>query len=610
MLRSAYEAITNSRYGVFNDEHKKKLGLRLQAQTDVVPARVIAGDNGGLALKLFCGTSRINSAGKPDGSQFAAWIPAYGVRERHFPGHEYCVHGERVKAKLVFCKHQRQWTFWRVVAAAPVNQPLPHVSERDLPDLRGRWGYDREIVFKEVEGYVVKSRRLIRFKHDERLFFNINSARVQPNVPIPHSVQDDYNNLLADYRKVHEHGACPASGPGVVQGSHITDEHNLSVGDFVYVSFNNPHETSRTVRKIFPVQISRDLHDASPWDCLDSSLRPPTSLDTLSPAERLFGWVNADGQGAWRGKVRITSLSTSHPDQISAVARFQRSMPLTILGAPKPSQGRFYVGNRNGDAQPHGLDKKQVGYTRDKRIRGRKMYLTPRLLTSPEQAPYWTQPWEDRTQRSVEGYHQEYRQPNGNNCESNQNRSITGWIRQGTEIHFSLRVENLRKEEVGALLTLINFSSWAGKEAVLRLGMGKPFGLGCLQISLGEAPRIVTADKWQNFYKNLSAISYSDITTSEEMNTFQQSFQQEMATAFNKKNWTDLPFVRAFTAIAKGPEDNYPVHYPRGTDDRDPNNNETLSFKWFVSNEKSVQRQVPGYVLPNAANINPLPKQP
>lgn len=126
--------------------------------------------------------------------------------------------------------------------------------------------------------------------------------------------------------------------------------------------------------------------DASPWDLLDESLRPAMTIDDLSPADRVFGWVKSDrqvddstnpasGSVAVRGLLRISPVvcESSVDDAIQSFPG--DGVPLAILSTPKPQQGRFYVATSpKGEAQQNGLSKIDAGYAKDKGLRGRKVY--------------------------------------------------------------------------------------------------------------------------------------------------------------------------------------------------------------------------------------------
>ncbi|GIW92469.1 MAG: hypothetical protein KatS3mg110_0510 [Pirellulaceae bacterium] len=63
---------------------------------------------------------------------------------------------------------------------------------------------------------------------------------------------------------------------------------------------------------LYPVNISRKLFDVAPLDLLPESLRPADAISKLSPADRVFGWVNQEGKGAYRGQIRIGPVEVPH----------------------------------------------------------------------------------------------------------------------------------------------------------------------------------------------------------------------------------------------------------------------------------------------------------
>ncbi len=576
LLRSAYEAVTNSRLGVFNvEQHRAKLGLRLPANANVIPGRVSRKGND-WEVTLFTGTSQIGPDGRAQGPLYAAWIPAY--RRAGNMGNMHGT-GTRVWASLAQKEHRsRRFSFYEVVTM----------------DTK------RQNANQNVEGFIVKTGKMIRNKHDERLFFNTNKPKV---LPVAQNVVEEYEALLADYQKTHEGGALPPDTQ-CIHGKHITDpaRKKLSDGDFLYVKLNpgliNTPRKLECVEKLYPVQISRDLHEGSPLDCLHPSLRPATKRENLSPADRLFGWVSQEGEGgegAWRGKMRISQPKMEGP----GMKRFPngKALPLTILGAPKPAQARFYLGDGVGKPQNNGSEKKSVGYKNNKRLRGRKFYWHHKGVCG--NAAYWANPWEDRTTQESGGYRQEYRALRDGE-RTNQNRSITGWMEPGTTARFSLYVENLFWEELGALLWLLSL----GDAFHFRLGLGKPLGLGSVQLKLDPGREIeggvgdALASRYEGF-SPLPSLSHEDRDQAIE------SFKGALTRAFGKP-FDGLDFIKAFLAVGKGPEDHLPVHYPRLRRERS-----SISYEWFVKNERfSRDVPLPGISLPNAVDDTGLPYEP
>jgi len=500
MLSSAYEIVTNSRYRVFGKrQHKKRLGYRSPARANLVPGRVSCSD-GNWSVTLFTGTSTINQDGSADGPLYAAWLPCFDQdnRQKICSGLQHGV--QYTDVTLQKYRHtERHFEFWSVSRIQ--GHALSPITAHTEP-------LGASIT---VSGYVVKSGKIFVKKHDERFFFNCypGAASPCPNpLPISDKVRKNYEDLIADYQRVHEGDANPPIGGGSVHGAHIEDKKRLELSDgcFVYVKMN-----SGTVSALYPVQISRELNEKAPWDFLDDSLKPAESIDKLSPADRLFGWVAQERTrepGAWKGKVRIGDgvyVPRSQEDPPSPVQRFNNPLPLSILGAPKPAQARFYLGDGSGKPQKDGQSKEKAGYKNGKKLRGRKVYLHHTLahLDGEGKAAYW-----DERQGAKMAVLPEYRQPSGERQCTGQNRSITGWIPKGTDFRFDIKVENLTREELGALLALLSL-----EQQYFRLGFAKPLGLGSVALSIqwnGEEPLpFITGEDFKERYHKLDASASS-----------------------------------------------------------------------------------------------------
>lgn len=621
MIRSAYEIITNSRFGVLGPQHRDRLSWRRKASAGVVPGQIRhdpTTDN--WAVHLYCGTSTIGPNGKASGPLYAAWIDAYPKPSWAGNITALPATGTSVHAALVECGHQKApgashdpWTFWLVVGMwdhAPSEEELSAVLQSLAAHSNGRakWSYKngqpkRPDDLKVVEGIVVQSGPIAQNKHCERLFFDNKGGRA---LDLPKPVLNAYNLLLRHYREVHEG---ETATPRIPYGRHITTPSSLSDGDFVYVQVRQ-QGAGYLVEKIFPVQISRDLHDVPPLDCLDRSLKPASCLAELSPADRLFGWTNPSGHGAWRGKVRIEALGLTGPNGQEHVLRFvdqgqAMTLPLSILGSPKPSYGRFYVGDGNGNPQREGIPKEQTGYTDTKRLRGRKVFWNHKAIAT--NANYWNRPWQDRTanNQAVSGFHQEYRQPDAAGPQSNQNVSFTGWIQPGSVARFRMRVENLTREELGALLYLLELP----EGVLLAMGHGKPLGFGRVRISLASSAPVKVApnENWESLYWSELVDDWVNeqgfFLDESKWESFREAFKRAMRDAYSgtlqnpDHTYDELPFVKAFLHVNRG--DNLPVHYPRTAPARlDGNGTLRPSYEWFVANDREQHGRCPGKTLP------------
>ena len=80
-------------------------------------------------------------------------------------------------------------------------------------------------------------------------------------------------------------------------------------------------------------QKGRKKHDKSPLELLDLSLHPASSLDTLSPADRLFGWVPSPLSAYYGLDKNIDSLIGRHVNRINCL----------VGNSPKDLTAQAYV---------------------------------------------------------------------------------------------------------------------------------------------------------------------------------------------------------------------------------------------------------------------------
>lgn len=348
--------------------------------------------------------------------------------------------------------------------------------------------------------------------------------------------------------------------------------------------------------------------NASARDLLHESLHPAAATGQLSPADRVFGWVKVDADTgsrsrgervAARGLLRISPVRCQS-NASDAVASFESpGIPLAILSAPKPQQGRFYVAkSQDGEAQKDGLAKVEAGYSPGKGLRGRKVYPHQRSLPDG----HWDHPVEDRTQsaQGMPAHYQEYRRPCKGEQEQrdNQNRSILGWIKPGAQFSFDIQVMNLSQVELGALLWLLTLPD----DHFFRFGGGKPLGFGSVRLEI-ESCDLRTGNALLDRYRAWK----DESPLNDSCQSAVEAFKQAVARAYpaSNGNFHQVPFIRAFLCACKGHAGNLPVHYPRATQNGQPGppSPDGESFKWFVANESEENR----YALSDLAEDEGLP---
>ncbi|OKH18643.1 TIGR03986 family CRISPR-associated RAMP protein [[Limnothrix rosea] IAM M-220] len=588
MLRSAYEAITNSRLAVL-DKHDKRLAYRMDARegTTAKPARVEQ-RNDGLYLRIL-EEPRASCIGG------AAKLPRYDKNSRaidkgergrasvKYPNRALPQHGDRVRVLL---------SKGKVTKIEPWNS-------NNQPG--GDWKF----------GWVCVTGANISTKQNERVFIQ-HSDTEDPAIKITPAITELWENLISDYQKTHKKdlterenkGQSPRDYLGFKPGEtawsrHVFDPNQcqLTEGILCYVELDenyNPDDLqSRDIIALQPVTISRRLYDKKPINLLSDSLQPAVDFNELSPADRVFGWVNQNNRkpkkkdsknNAYKGQLRVHSIECSTPiDQAINNDLGELGVPLAILGEPKPAQTRFYAAEdkkgspiANDGKEPQ---EKKYGYESEARgLRGRKVY--PHHSSLPE--GYWDS--------STEDVSKEYRRSNGER--DSQNKSIKSWVNPGTEFSFDLDVINLSTVELGALLWLLN----QPENAFHRLGGGKPLGFGSVRLEITKTD-LRNGEDWQEFYGSLRSVKPSEFDKTKLISAYTAAVESAYQVSFE-----NVPFITAFRRSLTGFEDGLPTHYPRREKDI---NSDGKNYEWFTDNEAGDRLS-----LPSLADGGGLPLDP
>lgn len=669
-LRSAYEAVTNSRLAVFQG-HKVPLAHRMEARSGLgmVPARI---SDDGQAVELWLGTE--NGVSDRPATMYAAWLPRY---RKGVPGvAEFAVkyqdgvppaHGD-----LVFCWLQlftrrdprnprKNFDYWRVISIAKQEDGAPPRPQA----LARLFGNHEPVSGREVmlgQGYVCVTNQNIGSKHDERVFFVGRGARPRRMDIDLTKLKEQWTHLIKNYQDIHKDDLAKrrkkekkeyeylGRNPGETAWSrhvYTSTDKNLTPGTLCYAKMEGGE-----VKALYPVMISRELAKCAPAELLPDWLKPAKKgegtghverLGQLSPADRVFGWANQDGDGAWRGQLRIGPI-TCTTDPKTAIARFSEPLPLAILSTPKTQQARFYVaGNKEAaKAQKDHSSKPEAAYSPEKGLRGRKVYPHPSYLAQDGLAEqYWdsaaagrdSAPEADPITTDGRTYYREYRRRAAKpaDAQDDQNRSIRAWVTPGTTFTTWIDVINLNQAELGALLWLLSLRddpTLACRDPVHRLGGGKPLGFGsarirltCLDLADGEGKRAEysrffpkdeadLADKdTQQHYLEAQTIGECATAVQGKVNAFKENIAELYTGQPEASRAADVPFIEAFVQAACGFDDGLPVHYPRNSQAPDP---EGKNFEWFMENERTGRDAPSGnqLALDNLAGDRGLPLWP
>lgn len=610
MLRSAYEAVTNSRLSIFV-KHEERLAFRMPTNLGIqmIPARIERDENGNKLIRFLPGTSNIQNDGTPSPNlMYAAWLPRYSRGKISFnaikyPNGQLPEHQQEVEAWIEKIQHFRwdrnrnqhieDFQYWRVRKIVILGErlgdepdPTPTTKPSDRQSSHQSLG-----VIEKIRGFVCISNSNIDRKHDERVFFNNGSQIIQVlSTDDSRKIEKQWENLITNYQEIHDDEICrkhkdsPPALNNSVWSRHIkgighslaTHERNLDSGTLCYARIrknNNYYE----ILGLYPVIIARDLFEVDPLSLLPHELRPAIQIDQLSPADRVFGWVNQNGQGSYKGNLRINSVECNSNDSIEE-SFGEDGFPLNILGEPKPQQARFYIAkDKEGTPLDQGIAKEKT-YQTNNGLRGRKVY--PHHNNLPAQ--HWNNPTDDsRVKTPQERHFQEYRRPKKDNVEQidDQNRSIKAWVKPNTTFSFNIDVTNISNVELGALLWLLSLS----ENHYHRLGGGKPLGFGSIKLTINwDETDLRKGENWREFYSSLISIPNSSLQDAE---TTIQLFKDTVTEVYgNGASFEEVRFIKSFCCGCQGFNDNKPVHYPRITKHPNP---EGKAFEWFVANERT-----------------------
>jgi len=551
-IRSAFEMITNSRMSVFTS--KNALGSRIQADgVQLVPARIEQKD-GKLVARLLPGATRIGNSSGQDRNrlQHAAWVSDSAA--------PISKNGSACKAKLHKFQHSRNgrddFQIWKAVEVT-IDGKTQAINT--VTGTLKRIGNEE----KEISGWIASSGKLIRNKHDERIFFTTENEQY---IAIDESIKRQWKQLLANYREANER---VLRANEEKRGAHVTNKSlgELSEGVLAYADVDSAG-ANPLIRGLYPVQLSRRLDKLSPLDLLREELRPSQNIDELSPAERLFGWVGQTKAvpSAFRGRVAIDEA------RVPRSKLRQGPRTLEILASPKPSQARFYLGvERASDGSPiafdDGVKSKEIRFDDQKveraakLLRGRAIFLRPKLS---DIAP-------------------------ARKDKDDQNRSITSVIPPSTQFTFQIHISDARPVDLGALLWLLEGGN---EDRAISFGFGKPLGYGSVKMRLSSSELQTTAqlkESWLNW----------DEPTSEQKVVAEcvQAFKDATVAAYGVDSFDSAAHIAAYVAATEDPTGKLPIHYPREAQRRDP---EGKNFKWFTANEKIDRGEVKhGLALPD-----------
>ena len=571
-LRSAYEAVTGSRYGVFRG-HDRVLAYRQQASSEdrpqLTPARVESDGHVGLRFRI-CTTLPVPlydpppRPGQPSRTRRKA--TAAGAARTRITQPDGTLNWGALHGLEVVCTT-------RQAGRPPRIRPVV-----DTVRLAGDTGADTAAGGPAGRGWLSVTGRSIEQKSSERLFVPTDRRPI----PVEEHHHALWHAVLASYHEAAQDNepATDRAGSTLERSRHVVLDgpvpDRLKDGDLIYL--DRDRQTG-TVTAILPVYIGRLPYRVAPADLLDDSLHPATEASQMSPADRLFGWAPPEsGTGrpsasGYRGRLRITSVRCQTEDWRTEFPDLPDGVTIAPLNSPKPTQFRFYAAaDPGGSPVRRGLSKDE-GY-QEGGLRGRKAYWYPSVAPDG----YWA-PGNGKGR-----LFREWQEPP--DAKPSQTSTHLGWVREGTEFIVRLFVDAVPAAELGPLIWLATQDG-----CPLRLGAGKPLGFGAVTAGIDwNATELRTAEALRGCWLGLQRPDPSPRAQAEALAAeFEQQARSSPALA---------PTLEAFRKVAEGLPS--PACYPRTQ--REP---EAETYRWFVENERIKDGSVRyRFALPHALEDN------
>lgn len=577
-IRSVFEAVTNSTFGAFTfkDEplfYRQSPDVALR----IIPARVEADPSSStkLGLRLLNDGCSITVGKRDPVTFYHAWIPKYPNEQilKKTPrytvgkdGKEYDRHVHKLDRVVSIPSDCVNGS--KCYAAIIESTTLKGRNRKGFPHLQADYiaksktaveawcRQQTNLTYRVVAGYVYITGLNADVKQYERFFCFDENVEKPLLVPLTDQNIDQFHRLMSDYHKRKDsiaNSLSNAEREGIQPSRFIQQLEQLKEGTLVYADLKGTNHNPE-VRAIYPVAISRAMYDRTVQDVIavhHPHLLPPTNINELCLASRVFGWVGqeADKQDltqevAYRGRVRF-----SHADVITE-NKDDTPMTLAILGAPHPTAVEFYLDQPN--------ERKLYNYNNDQaNIRGRKIYRHHK-------------PWEvkknpaEQSETQKEATRQE---------RDDQNRTIQGVYQPGSTWIFTIDFENLQPVELGALLWTLELRE-GDRQGYHRIGYGKPLGFGSVQIDVRELDFYDAKTRYTPEQTGLAdGIEHKSVLI--------QRFREGMQILYGA-GFSQLDSIQDLLALLSERNDTLPIHYPRLNPNRQASDNE--GFRWFMAN--------------------------
>ena len=433
------------------------------------------------------------------------------------------------------------------------------------------------------------ARDLYQDKKYERFFFKAQRTKDGwitrgTALELPSDVIDKYANVVRSYIEMGEqekgrhllNRAASCVGPDKVG--------ELSENDLVFAvldrkeleSTNREVARNVKVKAILPTMVGRRAYEWSPTElAAHQGVLPVSSKDRASAADRVFGYVvpspeqsAVGGDVASRGRISISAVDSSN----AVISRDRRELPPLL--SPKVSSARRFLTNSSGKTPltSSGGPLRRGDYFREGQYLGSACYPVHRNQLGKNEFP--------------KGNQEELGAKDGESSNDAVRLAVKSWIKAGSDFKCTLRYQNLSRDELAALLWVLTPENLVPEEerdassnkvGYLRMGLGKPYGLGVVEVRMvGNSLKAKSGVDLANDYMSLESCDGLDgkgVSSADFLLPKEEFLARE-------------PWVRAMRRAAYGYADRVEVRYM--TLDENKENNITDSRTGVPKRNKGI----------------------
>lgn len=520
MLSNAFERVTSSRLRVFGD-HSEALTYRMDPAEcqQLVPAFIIPTKG---EATLLTGTHPRLSVVKRqhNGRALPVMMAAtlrtkQGANTRFAPGMNNQrllamirpQQGKRYRqvqfdAKLVDNGTYAYWFIYALYTNSKPSQRVPIFDENTLT------GEDLQQNLTKQIGYVYlttdpddlsKNSTTFAKKMAERVFFT--ETRISPErATIPPRTQNHpspverYFQILKSYSQNWDAETGNTPNIFVRQSKRLLS--NKTNSFLAYAVLSESQEGHKIVDALVPISVGRNAYAMSPLALAQRShIAPAKQLFELSPADRLFGYVaysdrstpgsngKSEPSSSLKGRISITDVT--YAEEGGGVGEATSPLRLRPLLGPRPSSARRFLTRADGS---------NVNSDKQKVRRSQYFSHDPAQSLGASTYPVDRNSWE-KVDKKTKFPKKALRTASDS---LNVTSEVKSYVEAGTTFDVTMHFEALTEFELAWLLWILEPANLvpqnepksnvsvnpSEKIGYLRLGTGKPLGLGVVQVEL------------------------------------------------------------------------------------------------------------------------------